>query len=445
MEEKVYKKQVSKQALSARVIDAQTPDNQFTISEKSELLTFNDQDEVEFEVEEGDDGDESGDDDNSEYNNTHNTNTTKSSNSNKQQQQQPTVTTTNSNTTSNSKLKTIKRAMKLLSSGVRDEVLLELVRNYQSIIHSIEDQGSLLKDNEEARLSEEEQMQADAELELELRNEEAGRNPVASVPSVLLPGLTGMNNSVATGNSNNMSIPAGGVAPVQPSSTGVTGSLPTGQNYDPSVFGGNPVLAPGFFQRLNTTTTGGGTATPAGVPSPRPATVSAIGPPGSITRPSAAMVQPTTSGTTNAQFRPTSTASSIPPTATASAARSAPTVTSAQPNTNNTTNTRPPLPPASAVPISVKPPTTTNRTATTATNPANPTPTTANPNPVVPANPGPGPSALPAIIDPVQLKSILDRRPDKIPTVRRILDSQTMSVADKRNAMSALLEEVNRA
>ena len=443
MEEKVYKKQVSKQALSARVIDAQTPDNQFTISEKSELLTFNDQDEVEFEVEEGEgeEGEEGSDDDDSEYNNntTNNTNTTnKSSNKNSNnKQQQPTATTTNNN-----KLKTIKRAMKLLSSGVRDEVLLELVRNYQSIIHSIEDQGSLLKDNEEARLSEEEQMQADAELELELRNEEAGRNPVTSVPSVLVPGLTGVNNSSATGNSN-MPVPTGSVVPGQSSSTGIPGSLSTGQNYDPSVFGGNPVLAPGFFQRLQNTVGGGGgggTATPS-LPSPRPATaVSATGPPGSITRPSAAMAQPTTSATTNAQFRPVGTTSSVPPTTTATSTRSAPTVASAQPNPNNSvTNNRPP---ASAAPISVNPPTTTNRTTTTTSNPANPTPNTAtgNPNSTVPANPSPG---LPAGITQAQLTSFLERHPEKIPTVRRILDSQTMSQAEKQNAMSALIAEAN--
>ena len=432
MEEKVYKKQVSKQALSARVIDAQTPDNQFTISEKSELLTFNDQDEVEFEVEEGEGSDD--DDNSSEYNNTYNS-TNKSCNSHNKQQQ-PTTTTTNN------KLKTIKRAMKLLSSGVRDEVLLELVRNYQSIIHSIEDQGSLLKDNEEARLSEEEQMQADAELELELRNEEAGRNPVTSVPSVLVPGLTGVNNSSATGNSN-MPVPTGSVVPGQSSSTGIPGSLSTGQNYDPSVFGGNPVLAPGFFQRLQNTVGGGGgggTATPS-LPSPRPATaVSATGPPGSITRPSAAMAQPTTSATTNAQFRPVGTTSSVPPTTTATSTRSAPTVASAQPNPNNSvTNNRPP---ASAAPISVNPPTTTNRTTTTTSNPANPTPNTAtgNPNSTVPANPSPG---LPAGITQAQLTSFLERHPEKIPTVRRILDSQTMSQAEKQNAMSALIAEAN--
>jgi hypothetical protein len=41
MEEKIYRKQVSKQALSARIIDAQMPDNQFNIDETKELLTLN--------------------------------------------------------------------------------------------------------------------------------------------------------------------------------------------------------------------------------------------------------------------------------------------------------------------------------------------------------------------------------------------------------------------
>ena len=40
MEEKIYKKQVNKQALSARVVDAQMPDNHFTTAEQSELMTF---------------------------------------------------------------------------------------------------------------------------------------------------------------------------------------------------------------------------------------------------------------------------------------------------------------------------------------------------------------------------------------------------------------------
>jgi hypothetical protein len=43
MEEKIYKKQVTKQALAARVVDAQMPENQFTSAEQSELFTFQDQ------------------------------------------------------------------------------------------------------------------------------------------------------------------------------------------------------------------------------------------------------------------------------------------------------------------------------------------------------------------------------------------------------------------
>jgi hypothetical protein len=44
MEEKIYKQQVAKQARSSRVVDAQMPENQFTSAEKSELMTFVDDD-----------------------------------------------------------------------------------------------------------------------------------------------------------------------------------------------------------------------------------------------------------------------------------------------------------------------------------------------------------------------------------------------------------------
>jgi hypothetical protein len=40
MEEKIYKKQVTKQALAARVVDAQMPENQFSVAEQSEFFTF---------------------------------------------------------------------------------------------------------------------------------------------------------------------------------------------------------------------------------------------------------------------------------------------------------------------------------------------------------------------------------------------------------------------
>jgi hypothetical protein len=45
MEEKIYKKQVDKQARSARIVDAQMPENHFTFAEKNELMTFVEDDE----------------------------------------------------------------------------------------------------------------------------------------------------------------------------------------------------------------------------------------------------------------------------------------------------------------------------------------------------------------------------------------------------------------
>ena len=98
MEEKIYKNQVSKQAMAARVVDAQTPDNQFTAGEKAELMKFHDAD----------------DDKNNNSNNSGNSNN-------------------------------ITAAIENLG----DEALIEFVKHYQSIIVSIEDQGSLLADNKD--------------------------------------------------------------------------------------------------------------------------------------------------------------------------------------------------------------------------------------------------------------------------------------------------------
>ena len=45
--------------------------------------------------------------------------------------------------------------MQVLGSGVRDEAMMALVNLHESIIVSIEDQGSLLQDNAEEHLTEE--------------------------------------------------------------------------------------------------------------------------------------------------------------------------------------------------------------------------------------------------------------------------------------------------
>ena len=109
MEEKVYKNQISKQALSARIIDDHTPDNQFTLDEKKELLSFHDVDEEHINVQE---------------------------------------------------------CMEVLNKGSIDSVLMKFVENHYQSITMIDDKDNLLKDNEEAHLTEEEKQQAEEEAAL---------------------------------------------------------------------------------------------------------------------------------------------------------------------------------------------------------------------------------------------------------------------------------------
>lgn len=111
MEEKVYKKQVEKQALAARVVDAKTPESQYNKHEKAELMLFQDDSGAAVDAD------------------------------------------------------AIDKFEEILSTGAKDEVLRHLLRPLTSVISSIADQGSLLKDNELARLSVEEQREAETEFE----------------------------------------------------------------------------------------------------------------------------------------------------------------------------------------------------------------------------------------------------------------------------------------
>lgn len=129
MEEKVYRKQVDKQALSSRVVDAKTPESHFNKAEMEKLMVFEDD---------------------------------------------------------NGAVAAIEEFETILSTGSSDEVLRQLLRplNERDMIASILDQGSLLKDNEEAHLSVEEKKQADEEYEAE---ENATKPRIPTIPQMLPP------------------------------------------------------------------------------------------------------------------------------------------------------------------------------------------------------------------------------------------------------------------
>jgi hypothetical protein len=109
MEERIYRLQVKKQSLAARVVDAQMPDNHFN---EEELLSFEDTDTAED----------------------------------------------------------LARAEQVLRKGVEDTVLSEFVRHFGAdLLTSIEDHGGLLEDKEDEHLTAEEQQQAEEELQLEMK------------------------------------------------------------------------------------------------------------------------------------------------------------------------------------------------------------------------------------------------------------------------------------
>ena len=116
MEEKIYKKQINKQAMSARIIDAQMPDNHFTMEEKAELLKFTEYKSADFE-----------------------------------------------------------KVKENLTREPQDHVLMKILQSYQSCLHSIDDQTALLEDKDELKLNEAELKEADEELEKEELNLRAGR------------------------------------------------------------------------------------------------------------------------------------------------------------------------------------------------------------------------------------------------------------------------------
>ena len=63
----------------------------------------------------------------------------------------------------------VDKAMVLLDSGVKDDVLIKLVQSNENLFVSIEDQGSLLEDKPEAHLTADEEVAAQDEYEKEIQ------------------------------------------------------------------------------------------------------------------------------------------------------------------------------------------------------------------------------------------------------------------------------------
>jgi len=135
MEEKIYKKQVTKMTLSARVVDAQMPDNHFTAAERAELLCSS----VEHERDSED---------------------------------------------------ILQEAYGILQNGV-DPVLRAVLDIHKNILHQLIDQDPFLEDREDEHLNEEEQAEALAEFDKEVNGPPAlfiGQGAVP-VPGMSYPGV----------------------------------------------------------------------------------------------------------------------------------------------------------------------------------------------------------------------------------------------------------------
>jgi SNF2 family DNA or RNA helicase len=147
MEEKIYRNQVVKQALAARVVDAQMPNNQFTDKERSELLKFEDEEDEEIEDK-------------------------------KLTEEERGVKESQFNVR-NAELQ--QRFLEVLNTGTVDTVLTRFIANHGTkFFTSFEDHDSFLVDNSESHLNAEEKAIAEQEL---LKEIEMMRAP----PPVLQP------------------------------------------------------------------------------------------------------------------------------------------------------------------------------------------------------------------------------------------------------------------
>lgn len=62
----------------------------------------------------------------------------------------------------------VNKAIEILNTGTKDDVLIQLVQQFESIFVSIEDQGSLLEDKIDEHLNADEEIAAQAEYDREV-------------------------------------------------------------------------------------------------------------------------------------------------------------------------------------------------------------------------------------------------------------------------------------
>ena len=62
----------------------------------------------------------------------------------------------------------VSKAIEILNTGTKDDVLIQLVQQFESIFVSIEDQGSLLEDKIDEHLNADEEIAAQAEYDREV-------------------------------------------------------------------------------------------------------------------------------------------------------------------------------------------------------------------------------------------------------------------------------------
>jgi hypothetical protein len=76
----------------------------------------------------------------------------------------------------------VDKALEVLNTGTKDEVLIQLVQKFESVFVSIEDQGNLLEDKIDEHLNPEEEKEAQADYDREVNPRPPPVPPVPGMP-----------------------------------------------------------------------------------------------------------------------------------------------------------------------------------------------------------------------------------------------------------------------